>query len=161
MIAAAIVEENLEFQNREKCHIIHCLTCEYDCNKKLVPSLLNEIFQQDHMKDKNCVFVYQYGKDPMIIESESTDMDDTLVDLFQQCNFKIQDCPSVKDDIRKHSLTMIGASNDIVTSTNNLRVYTIPRHKDDHRFLHFNNANFCKFKYDGKHIMSYSHTFGW
>ena len=170
VVAAAIIEEELVFQNGSTCAIIHLMATEFDFeNGYQLKTLLSRAFSKDHMINKDVVFVYKYAGNSLLLTQDpknkaSPTSYTTFYKLMNDMNFVPQDLPTVVDDIRKDSSCMIGHARDLVKGCEK-------ELKDCHesklqkvKVCRFNNAVKIKFRYlkssnDGFEV--YSHTFGW
>ena len=166
--AAFILEEELFFQNKSSCSIIHCLGIEFGYeDTHHLKSLLYEAFNQKLMRDKTVVFVYKYGDNPFIMFENDYDSNDpdtfmTHEKLFAEMGFKKADIESIAHDIPRYLSTMIGDAKQITDYCKNYRKFACDHCKDSHRNAMINGAKKIKYRYDNKQKLEvYSHAFLW
>ena len=160
VVAAMIVEEEIIFQNTESCAIIHAIAAKKKYNTTHhLKSILFEVFNQDHMKLQQCVYLNQFGHDKVVNSNDRVDK--TYMDLFSDMKFHLQDCIEIANDIRIGSSTMVGNGSDIKNYCETTRMNTISSFSSTHRIGHINNANTVEYKFEDGDVMVYSHPFHW
>ena len=163
-----ILEEELFFQNKSSCAIIHCIATEFDYETTHhLKSLLYKAFNQIHMRNKTVVFVYEYGDNGMIMfenddESNNPHEFTTYEKIFADMGFKKADIESIANDIPRNSSTMIGDSKQITDYCKQYRKFSTDHDTDTHQICMFNGAKKIKYRFNAeKKLEVYSHTFEW